>query len=752
MLRSVIIPRCACRVILFLWLSSVLLLKSAPANDNFESRAPLNGLPVLFEGDLTGATVEPNEPLVSPGYPQRTVWLEWTAPATTPVSIWIAADWRWSVVSVFTGSSLTSLRRVPLSGVPAVFKARSGQKYLLQIGTADESGPFTLQILPPPSNDLFAAATELSGVLAYGEGHAAGASVERGEPKLNSFATRSTVWWKWRAPFSGLVVLSNMMARFPRPVGVFTGNSPGRFRRVPVVGETSEWGMVDPRFMASEGTEYHIAASGMRFPRRWEMPTWNGPIQLGLALSTLKIDAPANGATFELGTAINGSVQSVVPGDSPSLVTIVAQHASSSGSFVTTAAPPGFPFTFDLPNGYFLITATATNGSGEPMFSPPTIVRVRPPNDDFADAETIPAIPATREGHMRGAGIQPGEPGGSTDPIYGSLWWRWTAPTSGLVRVVGHNSVRLLQGEQLANLQLVAGGYGTFDFRAVRGRTYYVQVLGDQTREFIFSLSWAALNDDFADRIELTGTDVTFEAENGGATLEPGEPNPGQWGGGKSLWWSWTAPANGTLVLTRSNTFETTLVAIFHGNRLNKLQLLYVDPTADSPVRLPVQANVTYQIAIHSPINLAAALPVQLRLRFAEDSPNDAFTNAIPLVGEQVTFSGANYNASREAGEPPRDIGFHNTPVNATLWWRWTAPTSGVVNISRVGGEFAAFVEMFEGSTLDSLQSLTWNIRYFQALTSYGFTVEAGHQYFISVGGVGADRGEFEFLLQALTP
>jgi hypothetical protein len=62
-----------------------------PANDDFANRTPLIGNNLVFTGDLTGSTIEPNEPTNAPpwtGFPAtRSVWWSWTATETTPVTI-----------------------------------------------------------------------------------------------------------------------------------------------------------------------------------------------------------------------------------------------------------------------------------------------------------------------------------------------------------------------------------------------------------------------------------------------------------------------------------------------------------------------------------------------------------------------------------------------------------------------------------------------------------------------------------------
>ena len=74
---------------LYLGLASVSYCQ--PANDNYADRIVLTGHNVTFTGDLTGSTVEANEPtgvLSWTSFPAtRSVWWSWTATESTPVTI-----------------------------------------------------------------------------------------------------------------------------------------------------------------------------------------------------------------------------------------------------------------------------------------------------------------------------------------------------------------------------------------------------------------------------------------------------------------------------------------------------------------------------------------------------------------------------------------------------------------------------------------------------------------------------------------
>lgn len=81
----------------------------------------------------------------------------------------------------------------------------------------------------------------------------------------------------------------------------------------------------------------------------------------------------------------------------------------------------------------------------------------------------------------------------------------------------------------------------------------------------------SALNDDFAESIELQGLSATVTALNDQATKEPGEPNHAGNEGGHSIWYAFQAPASGTLRLTTKGSTLDTLLAVYTGDSVTNL-------------------------------------------------------------------------------------------------------------------------------------------------------------------------------------
>jgi uncharacterized repeat protein (TIGR01451 family) len=110
-------------------------------------------------------------------------------------------------------------------------------------------------------------------------------------------------------------------------------------------------------------------------------------------------------------------------------------------------------------------------------------------------------------------------------------------------------------------------------------------------------------NDLFNNRTILNGDTGALTAQNLNTTSETGEPNHAGVIGGKSVWWSWTAPSSGVASIeTHGSNFDT-LLAVYTGTALSSL--VYVaandnDGSADntSGVSFVAEAGTTYQIAV----------------------------------------------------------------------------------------------------------------------------------------------------------
>jgi uncharacterized repeat protein (TIGR02543 family) len=113
------------------------------------------------------------------------------------------------------------------------------------------------------------------------------------------------------------------------------------------------------------------------------------------------------------------------------------------------------------------------------------------------------------------------------------------------------------------------------------------------------------VNDFFSNPIILTGTNGMSSVITTNATREAGEPIHAGNRGGHSAWWSFTAPADGVLTLSTTNSSFDTLLGLYTGTVVSNLTTIADNddaypaaPGGFSYLDQAVRADVTYHIAI----------------------------------------------------------------------------------------------------------------------------------------------------------
>ena len=261
-------------------------------------------------------------------------------------------------------------------------------------------------------------------------------------------------------------------------------------------------------------------------------------------------------------------------------------------------------------------------------------------------------------------------------------------------------------------------------------------------------------NDNFATRIALLGTNVTTTGSNLGATLEPGELDP-SFLGGRSVWWSWTAPADGAVTITTAGSSFDTLLAVYTGDTLSNLTFVTFNDreTNTSIVTFNVVAGTVYQISVDGAIGTAGNIVLHLTLGPTEAPPaNDRFANRALIAGSQTNVSASNVGASREPAEP---LHAHVLGANS-VWWTWTAPSSGGLTLTTEGSSFDTVVGVYTGSSISNLAFVAANdddyLSETSALSRVTCNVTGGTAYQIAVDGFEGESGTIRLQLGLGSP
>jgi len=96
---------------------------------------------------------------------------------------------------------------------------------------------------------------------------------------------------------------------------------------------------------------------------------------------------------------------------------------------------------------------------------------------------------------------------------------------------------------------------------------------------------------------------------------------------------------------------------------------------------------------------------IMINLRDIKPPKNDDFANRFLLTGKSVSTTGHNDQATLESGE----VQHTDHPGGASVWWSWTAPSSGRATISTLDSTFDTLLAVYTGDTLDNLTQIAHN-------------------------------------------
>ena len=186
------------------------------------------------------------------------------------------------------------------------------------------------------------------------------------------------------------------------------------------------------------------------------------------------------------------------------------------------------------------------------------------------------------------------------------------------------------------------------------------------------------VNDDFANRIQLTGANPTASGNNVSASAETGEPDhytgcPAT----RSVWWTWTAPSNGTVLINSSTSINfLSLVGVHTGTAVSALTAVPCDvqywtttwyPSGKQTYRTDATffalGGTAYQIAVDGALGMSG--DIGLALTFTPDAA-PAFS---PQPADQTVQLGDNASIPVSVtGSPTPTLQWQVSLDNGTSW------------------------------------------------------------------------------------
>ncbi len=117
--------------------------------------------------------------------------------------------------------------------------------------------------------------------------------------------------------------------------------------------------------------------------------------------------------------------------------------------------------------------------------------------------------------------------------------------------------------------------------------------------------------------------------------------------------------------------------------------------------------------------------------------PNDHFAGAIALAGTSGSTVGSNTNATVESGEPAHA----NRGPNASIWYRYTAPSNGTLTVGTCGSSFDTVLAVYTGTAVSALTLIASNDDACGAQSRLVSPVVSGTTYRIAVAGYNTETG-----------
>ena len=221
----------------------------------------------------------------------------------------------------------------------------------------------------------------------------------------------------------------------------------------------------------------------------------------------------------------------------------------------------------------------------------------------------------------------------------------------------------------------------------------------------------APANDGFAAAQVLTGSSGSVTGSSVGATKESGEPDHAGNVGGASVWYSWTAPSSGKLTVSSAGSSFDTLMGVYQGTGVSALTVRGSNDDENNAggvvtsriADVAVTGGQVYRIAVDgykAGAAVAESGSVKVAWSFAVAPPaNDGFAAAQVLTGSSGSVTGSSVGATKESGEPDHagNVG------GASVWYSWTAPSSGKLTVSSAGSSFDTLMGVYQGTGVSAL-------------------------------------------------
>jgi PKD repeat protein len=577
----------------------------------------------------------------------------------------VPATYQWR----FGGADIVGATNATLT-LPNVVSSDAGS-YSVVVGNPGgsvESRSATLTVRSRPPNDDFTDRIAMRGANVSVSGSTHGATVEPGE--LAGRGSVNSIWWTWTAVGSGLVSVDAAASGPDTQMDLFTGDSLGRLTPVVSSYETGRQGNGQARWVARAGTVYQLRvapgsalAAGGEVGLRLQFLGAEPPPQI--------VQQPRDQHVRERETA---AFEVRATSDS-----VLSYQWRFNGADMPGATGPTLTLASVRGNQEGLYSVVVRNGGGSVESRQATLtVDVRPLNDDFVNRVSILGTNVSVTGTTLNATTETGEATGRGG--FRSVWWAWTAPTSGRLSAELAGSAAGAQLDAYTGARVEAlnpvpleyqiGGDGT-------GKGQWTTVAGTSYQLRVSLKDGSIPGGDVSLRLSLQGADVAPKI-----TLQPQDQE--------------VVDRQGTAAFAVAATGTGVLGYQWRWNGANLV--------GETGALLTLSPARTNHAGIYSVVVANAAGSVesrQARLTVRSRPPNDDFADRIGIVGTNSVATGSTQNATTEFGELTGRGYLHSA------WWSWTAPGPGTAIVDLSGSNPGTQVDVYTGDRVEALAKVT---------------------------------------------
>ena len=511
------------------------------------------------------------------------------------------------------------------------------------------SQTFTLPLVTRPENDDFANRSLISSDQTNISGNSNLATREDGEALNPATSGGNTIWWQWTATTNSSVAINTFGSNFDTTLAIYQGTELSTLTLVSSSDDAPGSLQSEARFTAQAGQIYYLQVDGYGGA--------TGSVSLNVPSADSNIDAPS--------ISVHPTPSSVLLGE-----TIVLSVEASSAQPMTyqwiRPDQANAPISGAQGTTYTKTNASAAdqgtyavvvaNSSGE-VTSRSAYVAVeqtglRPSNDNFNEARQLPGTVGRITGtNIRASGELNERNHGLVSTPLGSVWYRWTAPSSGTMTfdTTGSDFDTTLAAYTGTNLSSLTekkfnDDFGTNNVQSaieveVENNTTlhivvdgYASSAGQITLNYQFQGVITPDNDEFSQASQLTGQSATVLTNNINASGENGEPNhAGVSTPNSSVWWRWQAPASGESSLSTFGSDYDTTLAVYLGDSLANLNLVAANDDSagvTSKVTFLAVQGQTYAFAIDGYASSEGAITLQLSMTDV-DTDGDGVLDAV---------------------------------------------------------------------------------------------------------------------------